>query len=205
MPRPFSAARTALTVAREAPASAASCSCVSGISVSSAPPAYTAARSTEPAQDAFLGALVVRVGHELVHAPQLVGEQRDEHAVDARMDRAQSVELAPQHAHRLGGLEGVDRRRSPPGRHERELAECVARPSHHEQRLLTEPRRALDRKAAADDEVQRISRIRFVEDDLAALEPAAPRDAEHALDVVVGHPGKQLPAHVPSVLLMSNC
>jgi hypothetical protein len=85
------------------------------------------------------------------------------------MGRAEPLELAPQHAHGLGGLERVYRRRPLPRVDERELAESIARASNQKESFFAKSGRALDREAAADDEVQRIGRIHLVKDDLARL------------------------------------
>jgi len=81
----------------------------------------------EAAQDTPLGALVVRLGQELVRPPELVREQRNKDAVDARVAAAEPVELPSQHAHRLGRLERIDGRRTRLGGDEREFAERFAR------------------------------------------------------------------------------
>jgi len=43
----------------------------------------------------------------------------------------------------------------------------------------------VDREPAADDEMQRVRGIRFVEDDFAALERSAAGDAQHLPDILV--------------------
>ena len=149
----------------------------------------------QPPKHSPLRALVERLAQQLVHAVELLREQAHEHPVDARVLVPQPVEVDPVDAQRLGGVERGHGRRPVLVGDERELAERLARPADREQRLLSDRRPPRDREPALHHEVERVTRIVLVEDDLATLERPPSRDSEDGLQVVRGDAIQQLPTH----------
>ena len=189
-----SAARTEATVARDAPASAPSCSWV--IRISSSPlPRIDASELEEPPQDATPGVFVERLAQQLVHSLQLPGEEGYEYPVNARMSGAELVEIDSMQDRASRPPRGPSPWLTLSAGDERELAERLTAAVDREKRVLADRGAPRDSEAAVDDEVERICRIVLVKNDFAAPEGASARDGEHTVQVVWRHPVEELPLH----------
>ena len=187
-----SSRRTRFTVARDVPAIAAMSSCVSGTT----PDSYVRREIDEAPADARLRVDVVGLDDPIRRAPQLLGEQAQEHVLHARVlalqtakssrktDRVSPASSASTVAERRGVRQ-----------QERELAEALPRAEHVDEHAVAERREHARAEPPADDEVQRVGRIVAVEHDLAARERPPSGDREQLLTSSAGRSASKRPFH----------
>src|SRR6266571_4602231 len=121
---------------------------------------------TQAPPDPLLGAQVERLDDQLVHPPHFRSEDGDQHAVDMRVVAAELVEFAPVEGVGLGGLERCNGGRTGCVRHERQLAEGLARPADRQCGRIGEGCRDADCEPTLLDQVERVRGIALVEHDL---------------------------------------
>ena len=139
----------------------------------------------------------MRFDDPVAGSTKLIGEERQQDILDARMPSLQAGEVVPVHRPGLALLERGDRRGAPRVRKEEgELAEGLAWPEHVEEHAVTVLSLKPGCKTAARDEVQRVGRIVPVEDHLAPRERPPAGDREELAYVLVRKPLEQRPLHV---------
>src|SRR5688572_16602956 len=146
-------------------------------------------------QNTLLHGQVQRFEQRRRETPDLGNGGTQQKLVDARALRAQFGERFAVEHHGFGWLEGGDGRRSRARRDQRELTHHVIGPEHPQDRLVAAWRRRPDRDVTFDDEVQRVARVTFMKDDLAASEPASPHESPHGAPGVVVQPAEQPLTH----------
>ena len=199
VPRFSSSRSTLFTVGLAAPASSASASCVRVIAgIPSAPgtarPARRAGgvRGAPPARRGPRAAARSSIRTSLARKCDSTSVTPGARAADGRIGLVDRE--------RLGLLEREHGRRAACAADERHLAEALAGPADRDRRGVAERRHDLDREAALADQVQRVTRVVAVEDDLVAREAAPARDLQQLAHLLGRHVLEQPPLHTPDPL-----
>ena len=156
----------------------------------------------QPPSDA-LGDGQVEGLDQLVRQPtHLSGHHRRQGAVEVGIPLPEPFEGVGTDHHRLGALDRPHRGQTGAGRDQRQLTEVPPRPDHAQRRDVALRSGDPDEHMARRHQVDCVSRVALVEDDLAPGELPTTRLPDEDLTVRLPQRGQQLPvriSHAPSL------
>ncbi len=133
---------------------------------------------------------------ELDRQPAHLGHERfDEQRLHRRLLVEELLELVAMDHECLRRVDGDGGRVARRGRDDRQLPEEVAGSEHADGRDVTERGGHTDRDVTLAHEMERLTRVAFVEDDLVAGEAPAPGGAQERAAILIGEHAEDRPVH----------
>ena len=127
----------------------------------------------------------MRLDDAICRAAELLCEKPQEDVLCPWMLPLEQRKVVTEDRARLSGFERLDRGGATSvGEQKRQLAEALARTEDVDEHAVAERRQHTRAEAPADDEMERVSGIVAMEDDLAASERPAAGDREQAANVL---------------------